>query len=46
MFTSWASGALDPESRSSGNLVTSVKRGVWAMIAVFLAYCLLQAPST
>ncbi|RVW16937.1 CDP-diacylglycerol--serine O-phosphatidyltransferase 1 [Vitis vinifera] len=43
MFTSWASGALDPESRSSGNLVTSVKRGVWAMIAVFLAYCLLQA---
>lgn len=84
---SWASGALDPESTSSGDLVSSVKRyaifigtsslffcfsfaygvfllflnmkvtfdayacfffnrGVWAMIAVFLAYCLLQAPST
>uniref|UniRef100_A0A2N9IC31 CDP-diacylglycerol--serine O-phosphatidyltransferase n=1 Tax=Fagus sylvatica TaxID=28930 RepID=A0A2N9IC31_FAGSY len=43
---SWASGALDPESSASGDLVTSVKRGVWAMIAVFLAYCLLQAPST
>ncbi|XXG83838.1 hypothetical protein AAC387_Pa10g1497 [Persea americana] len=42
----WASGALDPESTSSGDLVSSVKRGVWAMIAVFLAYCLLQAPST
>nr|DAD31932.1 TPA_asm: hypothetical protein HUJ06_010783 [Nelumbo nucifera] len=42
----WASGALDPENSSSDDLVTSVKRGVWAMIAVFLAYCLLQAPST
>ncbi|KAG8639170.1 CDP-diacylglycerol--serine O-phosphatidyltransferase 1 isoform X2 [Manihot esculenta] len=42
----WASGALDPESSVSGDMVTSVKRGVWAMIAVFLAYCLLQAPST
>ncbi|KAA3456114.1 CDP-diacylglycerol--serine O-phosphatidyltransferase 1-like isoform X2 [Gossypium australe] len=42
----WASGALDPESNKSGDLVTSVKRGVWAMIAVFLTYCLLQAPST
>ncbi|MBA0858663.1 hypothetical protein Goshw_029523 [Gossypium schwendimanii] len=46
MFHSWASGALDPESNKSGDLVTSVKRGVWAMIAVFLTYCLLQAPST
>lgn len=45
-FLIWASGALDPESCSSGDLVTSVKRGVCAMIAVFLAYCLLQAPST
>ncbi|MBA0563191.1 hypothetical protein Golob_008189 [Gossypium lobatum] len=45
-FLIWASGALDPESSESGDLVTSVKRGVWAMIAVFLAYCLLQAPST
>jgi phosphatidylserine synthase 2 len=45
-FLIWASGALDPESSASGDLVTSVKRGVWAMIAVFLAYCLLQAPST
>ncbi|KAL0865083.1 hypothetical protein Bca101_044201 [Brassica carinata] len=45
-FLIWASGALDPESTTSDNLVTSVKRGVWAMIAVFLAYSLLQAPST
>ncbi|KAE8707253.1 CDP-diacylglycerol--serine O-phosphatidyltransferase 1 [Hibiscus syriacus] len=45
-FLVWASGALDPESSESGDLATSVKRGVWAMIAVFLAYCLLQAPST
>ncbi|KAJ0038679.1 hypothetical protein Pint_22167 [Pistacia integerrima] len=52
-FLIWASGALDPESTASGDLVTSVRRfvpvtflGVWAMIAVFLAYCLLQAPST
>ncbi|RID48434.1 hypothetical protein BRARA_I04946 [Brassica rapa] len=42
----WASGALDPESTTSEDIVTSVKRGVWAMIAVFLAYSLLQAPST
>ncbi|CAN0871493.1 CDP-diacylglycerol--serine O-phosphatidyltransferase 1 [Linum grandiflorum] len=45
-FLIWASGALDPESSTAGDVVTSVKRGVWAMIAVFLAYCLLQAPST
>ena len=73
-WISWASGALDPESTTSDDLVTSVKRfplslyfmffflphlnpfidttmcllyrGVWAMIAVFLAYSLLQAPST
>ncbi|XP_028080563.1 CDP-diacylglycerol--serine O-phosphatidyltransferase 1 [Camellia sinensis] len=45
-FLIWASGALDPENSSSGDIITSVKRGVWAMIAVFLAYCLLQAPST
>ncbi|RRT73889.1 hypothetical protein B296_00016195, partial [Ensete ventricosum] len=50
---SWASGALDPESSASNDIVTSVKRcaylkslGVWAMIAVFLAYFLMQAPST
>ncbi|KAG9449016.1 hypothetical protein H6P81_008981 [Aristolochia fimbriata] len=42
----WASGALDPENLSPTDVVTSVKRGVWAMIAVFLAYCLLQAPPT
>ncbi|XP_039122836.1 CDP-diacylglycerol--serine O-phosphatidyltransferase 1 isoform X2 [Dioscorea cayenensis subsp. rotundata] len=42
----WASGALDPTSAASYDCVTSVKRGIWAMIAVFLAYCLLQAPST
>ncbi|KAJ6689619.1 hypothetical protein OIU85_005977 [Salix viminalis] len=45
-FHRWASGALDPESSTSGDVVTSVKRGLWAMIAVFLGYCLLQAPST
>ncbi|XP_022945644.1 CDP-diacylglycerol--serine O-phosphatidyltransferase 1-like isoform X5 [Cucurbita moschata] len=45
-FLIWVSGALDPECTASSDLVTSVTRGVWAMIAVFLAYCLLQAPST
>ncbi|GAB2296998.1 heat shock protein Pss1 [Dionaea muscipula] len=44
-FLIWSSGALDPESCSSGDIVTSVKRGLWAMVAVFLTYCLLQAPS-
>uniref|UniRef100_A0A0E0PQY0 CDP-diacylglycerol--serine O-phosphatidyltransferase n=1 Tax=Oryza rufipogon TaxID=4529 RepID=A0A0E0PQY0_ORYRU len=42
----WASGALDPEGASYHSSATSIKRGVWAMIAVFLAYCTLQAPST
>ncbi|KAL6848631.1 hypothetical protein ACP4OV_021214 [Aristida adscensionis] len=42
----WASGALDPEGAASHSSVTSIKRGVLAMIAVFLAYCTLQAPST
>ncbi|KAL6529196.1 heat shock protein Pss1 [Orobanche gracilis] len=42
----WASGAIDPERCSGTDIVTSVKRGVWAMIVVFLAYSLLQAPST
>lgn len=42
----WVSGALDPERTSTNDLVTSVKRGVWAMITVYLAYSLLQAPST
>ncbi|PKU83173.1 CDP-diacylglycerol--serine O-phosphatidyltransferase 1 [Dendrobium catenatum] len=42
----WSSGAFDPESMTSNALVTSVKRGVCAMIAVFLAYSLLQAPPT
>lgn len=42
----WASGALDPEGAASHSSSTSIKRGVWAMIAVFLAYCTLQAPST
>ncbi|KAL7611225.1 hypothetical protein Lser_V15G11727 [Lactuca serriola] len=45
-FLIWASGVVDPESNPSDDIVTSVKRGIWAMIAVFLAYCLLQAPST
>ncbi|URE35183.1 phosphatidylserine synthase [Musa troglodytarum] len=49
----WASGVVDPESTASNDVVTSVKsdlfcflRGVWAVIAVYLAYSLLQAPST
>lgn len=42
----WASGALDPEGATSHDRMTSIRRGVWAMIAVFLAYCTLQAPST
>ncbi|WVZ72000.1 hypothetical protein U9M48_020526 [Paspalum notatum var. saurae] len=42
----WASGALDPERSFSADRVSSVKRGVFAMIAVFLAYSFLQAPST
>ncbi|XP_062075319.1 uncharacterized protein LOC133779364 [Humulus lupulus] len=45
-FTSWVSGVLDLEGSAFGDVVTSVKRGIWAMIAVFLAYCLLQAPSS
>ncbi|GAB4840347.1 heat shock protein Pss1, variant 3 [Ancistrocladus abbreviatus] len=45
-FLIWVSGALNPEISSSGDMVTSVKRGLWAMIAVFLSYCLLQAPLT
>ncbi|KAG0452291.1 hypothetical protein HPP92_025777 [Vanilla planifolia] len=42
----WASGTFDPESTASYDVVTSVKRGIWAVIAVFLTYSLLQAPST
>ncbi|KAG9139240.1 hypothetical protein Leryth_011257 [Lithospermum erythrorhizon] len=42
----WASGALDPENSFTGDQDASVKRGIWAMMSVFLAYCLLQAPST
>ncbi|RAL40221.1 unnamed protein product [Cuscuta campestris] len=45
-FLIWASGALDPESTSISDRSVSVKRGVWAMVAVYLAYSLLQAPST
>ncbi|KAL6626606.1 hypothetical protein ACP70R_030332 [Stipagrostis hirtigluma subsp. patula] len=45
-FDVWASGALDPERSFSADRVSSVKRGVFAMIAVFLAYSFLQAPST
>ncbi|KAI5591708.1 hypothetical protein BDE02_04G100700 [Populus trichocarpa] len=32
-MTRWASGALDPKISTSGDVVTSVKRGVWAVIA-------------
>ncbi|XP_006360430.1 CDP-diacylglycerol--serine O-phosphatidyltransferase 1-like [Solanum tuberosum] len=45
-FLIWASGALEPQSTSSSDVTTSVKRGIWAMVAVYLAYSLLQAPST
>ncbi|XP_002970056.2 CDP-diacylglycerol--serine O-phosphatidyltransferase 2 [Selaginella moellendorffii] len=41
----WASGALQPEI-SDENAAVNGTRGVWAMIAVFLGYCLLQAPPT
>lgn len=41
----WASGALQSEEHDL-DVVTNAKRGVWATIAVFLGYCLLQAPST
>ncbi|KAI5066816.1 hypothetical protein GOP47_0017344 [Adiantum capillus-veneris] len=42
----WASGALDPAASSRHDSATNVSRGIWAMIAVFLGYCLLQAPAT
>lgn len=42
----WVSGALSPDISTSTDTVTAAKRGVLAMILVFLAYCLLQAPST
>eukprot|EP00249_Psilotum_nudum_P022207 c28417_g1_i1 orf=352-1635(-) len=42
----WASGALQPDALSSLDRATNVTRGIWAMIAVFLGYCLLQAPPT
>ncbi|MCO5588877.1 hypothetical protein L7F22_042838 [Adiantum nelumboides] len=42
----WASGALDPDASSQHDSATNVYRGIWAMIAVFLGYCLLQAPPT
>ncbi|CAA6673125.1 unnamed protein product [Spirodela intermedia] len=42
----WECGVLDPESSVSNDRITSTKKGIWAMIFVFLAYCLLQAPST
>ncbi|KAG7032536.1 CDP-diacylglycerol--serine O-phosphatidyltransferase 1 [Cucurbita argyrosperma subsp. argyrosperma] len=45
-FLIWSSGALDPQNAAHEDSAKSVKRGVWAMISVFLAYCLLQAPST
>lgn len=42
----WASGALQPDVSAEHDKATNVYRGVWAMIAVFLGYCLLQAPPT
>jgi len=45
-FLIWESGVLDPERSLFADRVSSVKRGVFAMIAVFLAYSFLQAPST
>eukprot|EP00250_Pteridium_aquilinum_P002158 c12362_g1_i1 orf=143-1435(+) len=42
----WASGALHPDASSEHDEATNVYRGIWAMIAVFLGYCLLQAPAT
>lgn len=40
------SGALQPSPPETGNPVGHVKGGVLAMIAVFLGYCLMQAPNT
>ncbi|KAG0578735.1 hypothetical protein M758_4G043400 [Ceratodon purpureus] len=41
----WASGALQAEDQNL-DPAAHTKRGVWAVIAVFLGYCLLQAPPT
>jgi phosphatidylserine synthase 2 len=41
----WASGALQSEEHDVDPALNT-KRGVWAVIAVFLGYCLLQAPAT
>ncbi|XP_024366747.1 CDP-diacylglycerol--serine O-phosphatidyltransferase 1 isoform X2 [Physcomitrium patens] len=41
----WASGALQGEEHDL-DPATNTKRGVWAVIAVFMGYCLLQAPPT
>ncbi|GAA0142327.1 hypothetical protein Leryth_024554 [Lithospermum erythrorhizon] len=45
-FLIWESGALNPEGSFVGDRVSSVKRGIFAIITVILVYCLLQAPST
>lgn len=41
----YGSGALQPEPLE-GDTADHIKRGVWAMIAVYLGYSLLQAPNT
>ncbi|CAM6047906.1 unnamed protein product, partial [Sphagnum compactum] len=43
----WASGAFQAkEFDADTDTVSNTKAGVWAAIAVFLGYCLLQAPPT
>jgi hypothetical protein len=37
-MNSWVSGALDPESGASGDLVTSVKRFVLILTSEFYTY--------
>jgi phosphatidylserine synthase 2 len=38
IMNSWVSGALDPESGASGDLVTSVKRFVLILTSEFYTY--------
>ncbi|KAG0629678.1 hypothetical protein M758_1G121500 [Ceratodon purpureus] len=44
-LVAWAGGVFQTEEQVL-DPITNTKRGVWATIAVFLGYCLLQAPST
>lgn len=41
----WASGAWETQAQDQ-DTATNIKRGVWATMALFLLYSLIQAPST